>query len=278
MHLSTAAIKQLKKQYPYAAPFLSRFVPMEEFCHKLIEEMPPPALPIIEEGAIGIPACRAEKENLNIYIDEHILASAKKICREAAKHIKEQAEGLKELATFLDKDAKACKHLASLALFQKKARLSPWAKKHAMQKDAAAIAATYIARCAALRIAKHAEKPQDWGKNYCSCCGSLPNAGYLQTKEGHRFLHCSLCSNTWRFSRTVCPACEDDKPSNRLIFNLEGGSIQQRAEGCSECKHYLLMPDIRDMAEDVPLAILLYCLVPMDILMQDQGYKPLESI
>ncbi len=278
MHISSATVKQLKTQYPYAEPFLSCFIPLEECCHKLAEELPPPIFPEDDEIIFGDPFCRADKEHLDIYLDDALLGTCKEICLVAAKQVKEYSKELKELAKFLEKDPAACKHLASLTLLQKKHRISAWAKKHGMQKYAASFASNYLARCAALRVAKHAKKPEEWSINYCPTCGSLPNAGYLQTTEGHRFLHCSMCSSTWRFPRTVCPACGDNKPEGRLVFDLEGGNVQQRAEGCEVCKHYMLVPDIRDLAEDIPIAILLYCLMPMDALMQDKGYKPLENI
>ncbi len=276
--MSFAVVKQLKKQYPYAAPFLTCFVPLEELSTKFAQDLPPPTIPLADETIFGKSACEASKENIDVYLDASLLATSKDFCATAAKCVKEHTKAIRELAAFLKKDEKACKHLVSLVLLQKKHRIGPWAKKHGMQKDAAALVATYMARCAAARIAKHAKISETWTQSYCPVCGRLPNAGYIQTKEGHRFLHCQLCSSTWRFPRTACPACGDDKPEGRLIFNLEGGTTQQRAEGCKECKYYLLVPDIRDMAENIPLSILLFCLMPMDMLMQDQGYKPLESL
>ncbi len=273
-----SAITQLKKQYPYAAPFITCFVPLEELCQKLAEQLPPPTLPIEHDLPYGKPVCEASKENIDFYLDADILATSKEFCLLAAKHVKEHTKALKDLAKFLPNDEKACKHLVSLVLLQKKHRISPWAKKYGMQKDAAALVATYMARCAAARVAKHSLVSEAWDKNYCPVCGRLPNAGFIQTKEGHRFLHCQLCSSTWRFPRTICPACGDDKPAGRLVYSLEGGTTQQRAEGCKECKYYLLMPDVRDLAEDIPISILLFCLMPMDMLMQEQGYKPLESL
>ncbi len=283
-------LRSLKEQYPYATQFFDTFLPLEELCHELAKELAPPILPTPlaqEENILGKALYPTDKEHLPLYLDDVIIAVASKICTVAAKVFSGHSEELEKLSALLQKDSKACKHLASLVLQDKQHRISAWAKKYDVQKDSAALVATYLARAAAVRVALHSghmqaqekfesgETSEHWGENFCPICGHRPNASYLWHKEGHRYLHCSLCHSTWRFSRTTCPACGDAKPENRMIFNLEG-SVVQRAEGCTSCKHYLLVSDIREMADKIPMYALLYCLLPMDILMQEEGFTAPE--
>ncbi len=290
--MTEAVIRSLKEQYPYATQFFDTFLPLEELCHELAQELIPPDLPTPlaqEEKILGKSLYPTDKEHLSLYVDHALLTVAGKICSTAARCFSGHSKDLEALSDFLNKDSKACKHLASLILQNKPHRISAWAKKYDMQKDSAALVATYLARAAAVRVALHSghaqvqekfesgESSEHWAENFCPVCGHRPNVGYLWHKEGHRYLHCSLCHSTWRFSRTTCPACGDAKPENRMLFNLEGSAVQ-RAEGCLVCKHYLLVSDIREMADKIPMYALLYCLLPMDILMQEEGYTAPEDV
>ncbi len=278
MQLSPSTLAKLKEHYPYAVSFLDCFTPLEEHCHKMVKELPPPVLPEKEEINPNKALYPADEEDfLHMYLDAALLGTAQQLCLIAAAHVQKLHNDLQTLADFLPQNINDCKQLASLILIKKPHRIAAWAKKHAVQKDAAALIATYLAHCAALRIAHHAKPSETWDKNFCPVCAHIPNAGYLKEKEGNRYLHCSLCNKTWRYSRTVCPVCENAQPEKRLVYNLEGGTEQLRAEGCKVCQHYMLVPDLRDMGETVPLSLLLYCLMPMDMLMQEQGYQPITS-
>ncbi len=284
--MTEAVLKTLKERYPYAEQFFDTFLPLEELCHVLAKEFPAPHLPTPlaqEEAIAGKALYPTDKEHMVYYLDDALLNAVSPICQKAMECFSGHGKYFAELEAFLKDNPKACRHLISLVLAQKTHRIGPWAKKHDMQKDSAALVGTFLARTAAVRVALHSgfaqkleafesgEADSPWDKNYCPVCGHSPNAGYLWHKEGHRYLHCSLCQSTWRYSRTTCPTCEDAKPEHRVIMNLEGSAVQ-RAEGCTECKHYMLVSDVREMSDKIPMYALLYCLMPMDVLMQDEGY------
>ncbi len=288
--MTEAVLNTLKERYPYAVQFFETFLPLEELCHTMAKELPAPTLPMpiaTAEHIVGKALYPADKDHIDLYTDAAVLSTATRICQEAAKVLPDLAQDLEKLAVFLPENPKAAQHLASLVLLGKQHRIAPWAKKHGMGKDSSGLVGTYLARTAAVRVALHSSHveaqeafesgaiSEHWNKNTCPVCGHAPNAGYLYHKEGHRYLHCSLCHSTWRFSRTTCPACEDAKPENRTLFTLESGA-EQRAEGCKVCQRYMLVPDIRQMADTIPMYALLYCLMPLDILMQDEGYEPLD--
>ena len=77
-----------------------------------------------------------------------------------------------------------------------------------------------------------------WLKGYCPICGSWPEMGFLEGREGRRWLRCSFCSHEWTFSRTECPFCESHDPDKLEIFYSEGRPFE-RAELCYECRKYL---------------------------------------
>ena len=280
---STAALHTLAQQYPHSADILHAFAPLHHACQRLAADLPPPALPLLGEEEMvqftqGKPRCLADKENSSIYLDEHVLRAAPELCTLAAQHFPELAAGLEELGTYLAENTRACAHLGLLLLTEKAHRVGPWAKKHQMNKEAAQLLGSQLVQCAAMRVARHAALPAEgaqWDKSHCPVCGRTPQAGFLRHKEGQRFLQCGLCGQSWRFSRTVCPACQDSDPEKRKIFTLQGHPEQMRAEGCEACKHYVLVPDMREMAEEISPSLLLYCLIPMDLLMQEQGYTPM---
>lgn len=105
----------------------------------------------------------------------------------------------------------------------------------------------------------------------CPCCASPADMSILYEKEGKRLLHCSLCGNTWRFSRTTCPYCGVDKPENIELVFVEG-CPEERAELCGTCQRYLLSVDVRVL--DIPVELAYYATLGMchlDALAQDKA-------
>lgn len=273
---SPAILQLLTEQYSSCADIIRAFAPLEDARAALAQSLPPPA-PVQADAAQtaqGKPLYMADKEHMSHYVDKALCEKAPSLCAAAREGFPHLQEELKALEKFLCATPKACAHLITLALTGMPHRIGPWAKKHAQHKEAAQLMASQMARCAAQRVALHATAPEKWEHGHCPICGGKPQAGSLRHKEGHRFLHCGLCGHRWRFSRTTCPVCEDANPEKRRVFHLEGATPQNRAEGCDVCKHYLLVPDMRDMLDEIPLSLLLFALIPMDMLMQQEGYSP----
>jgi FdhE protein len=117
--------------------------------------------------------------------------------------------------------------------------------------------------------------PEDfiWAKGYCPVCGSWPEMGFVEAKEGIRNLRCSFCGHQWRFMRTQCPFCETlDQEKLELYFAEDRPT--ERVELCHECKRYLVSMDLRDQIGEVVREVAPLGLVHLDILAQERGFLP----
>lgn len=111
-----------------------------------------------------------------------------------------------------------------------------------------------------------------WLKGYCPICGSWPGMGFLEGREGRRWLRCSFCNHEWTFSRTECPFCESGNPDKLEIFYSEDRPFE-RAELCHECRKYLVSVDLRARVEVVREVAALR-MVYLDVLAQERGFSP----
>lgn len=123
-----------------------------------------------------------------------------------------------------------------------------------------------------------------WQQGYCPVCGSAPSIGYLSKNEnvdlealvgggGKKYLHCSLCSHTWRFPRDVCPSCGTNEPHQREILFV-AGTKYERAELCQQCKGYVLTIDFREVELEPDLMLAPVALMHLDAVAQQKGGKP----
>ena len=112
-----------------------------------------------------------------------------------------------------------------------------------------------------------------WLKGYCPVCGSWPGLSLLRGKEGQRWLKCSFCSHEWQYMRTNCPFCENTDFDTMEYFYSEDRETE-RVEVCHKCERYIVSIDVRDRADDVVLEVAPLGLVYLDILAQQQGFRP----
>lgn len=117
--------------------------------------------------------------------------------------------------------------------------------------------------------------PQDlhWFKGYCPICGSWPEMGFLEGKEGRRWLRCSFCGHEWTFMRTKCPFCESEDQDKLEILFAEDRNFE-RAELCYSCMKYLVSIDLRDRIDDIAREVAPLGLVYLDVLAQEKGFSP----
>jgi len=113
-----------------------------------------------------------------------------------------------------------------------------------------------------------------WEKGYCPVCGAHPTIAVIREKITQKWLHCSRCGHEWRFSRMICPGCEQESASGLEYFYVEDKK-QETAFTCSHCKRYLItlnhVSDLGDHDRDVSAM----SLVHLDIIMQEKGYAPM---
>jgi FdhE protein len=112
-----------------------------------------------------------------------------------------------------------------------------------------------------------------WFKGYCPVCGSWPELGFIEGKEGHRKLRCSFCGHIWGFVRTQCPFCETTD-QDKLELHFAADRAFERVELCHECKKYLVSIDIRERIDEVVLEAAPLGLVHLDIIAQEKGFSP----
>lgn len=115
-----------------------------------------------------------------------------------------------------------------------------------------------------------------WFRGYCPVCGSFPSLAIIGEKVGERILHCSRCGHHWRFSRIVCPCCEQESPEGMTFFRIEG-SEQEAAFTCDTCRRYLVtlhrVSDTFERDGDVCALGLFH----LDIVMQQKGFQPMTD-
>ena len=116
----------------------------------------------------------------------------------------------------------------------------------------------------------------DWEKGYCPICGSFPSIAMIEEEGGKRFLHCSLCGHDWRFTRVLCPYCENDAKQGMDYFYIEK-KTQESAFVCDKCKKYLvtLYRAGNLFVRDMDIAAI--NLIHLDMIMQDKGYEPMTA-
>jgi len=112
-----------------------------------------------------------------------------------------------------------------------------------------------------------------WAKGYCPVCGSWPEIGFVEEKEGYRNLRCSFCSHQWRFMRIQCPFCETTDQEKLELYYADDRPTE-RIELCDECKRYLVSLDLREQVEEVVREVAPLGLVHLDILAQERGFLP----
>jgi len=122
-------------------------------------------------------------------------------------------------------------------------------------------------------IGEHIEG-MGWEKGYCPICGAHPTIAVIREKIPQRWLHCSRCGHEWRFSRMLCPGCEQESPSGLDYFYVEDRR-QETAFTCNSCKRYLItlnqISDMGDHDRDVSAMSLIH----LDLVMQEKGFTPM---
>ena len=119
----------------------------------------------------------------------------------------------------------------------------------------------------------------------CPCCGSLPTASVTRVgaeQDGHRYLHCALCSAQWHMVRVKCTHCQgtggihyqalqalaDDTAAPGTPRTRE--AVQ--AETCDHCGHYLKIVHMDKDLQVEPVADDLATLT-LDLLVSEAGFQ-----
>ena len=119
-------------------------------------------------------------------------------------------------------------------------------------------------------------KDGNWEKGYCPVCGTFPSIVMIKEKIAERWLHCSQCGYEWKFSRVICPYCEDKAYEEMPFFFVEDKG-NECAFACDKCKRYLItltrMSDI--LIRDLDISAI--SLTHLDVIMQGKGFQPMAT-
>jgi FdhE protein len=98
----------------------------------------------------------------------------------------------------------------------------------------------------------------------------------IKEKIAERWLHCSQCGYEWKFSRVICPYCEDEAYKETPFFFVEDKG-NECAFACEKCKRYLItltrMSDL--IIRDLDISAI--SLTHLDIIMQEKGFQPMAT-
>jgi FdhE protein len=106
----------------------------------------------------------------------------------------------------------------------------------------------------------------------CPACGALPVAGVIHghgSRNGLRYLVCSLCACEWHYVRLKCSHCRSTRHLDHL--HLEHSPHGVRAEACPECRHYLkqLYLELEPAGEALSADL---ASLDLDLLLDREGY------
>jgi FdhE protein len=118
--------------------------------------------------------------------------------------------------------------------------------------------------------------PEDGDTAVCPVCDSEPVVGVLREEQlgARRSFICSLCAHEWRFPRTACPSCGEDRNDALAVFTAENFE-HVRVEACDTCKCYIKTVDLTTNGLAVPVVDEL-ATVPLTLWAQEHGYTKLQ--
>ena len=152
-----------------------------------------------------------------------------------------------------------------------------WASEFNIKALAIVFLVRSIARIILEKRSKYIEwKGDNWEKGYCPVCGTFPSIAMIKEKIADRWLHCSQCGYEWKFSRVLCPYCEDQAYEEMPFFFVENKD-KECAYACEKCKRYLItLNRISDLiVRDLDISAI--SLTHLDIIMQNKGFQPMAT-
>jgi FdhE protein len=155
--------------------------------------------------------------------------------------------------------------------------ITRWGSEFSINAAAVALLLITITRIILEKRSQHIEwKGSNWEKGYCPVCGTFPSIAMIKEKIAERWLHCSQCGYEWKFSRVLCPYCEDQAYEEMPFFFVENKD-KECAYACDKCKRYLIT--LNRMSDLIfrDLDISAVSLTHLDVIMQEKGFQPMAT-
>lgn len=215
-----------------------------------------------------------------ILFDRGLLQALLAALRDAAARPPRRSADLSRLATAVDSEPALLTELARKAAFgPDQAYLDSLAGRLEVSAEALlffgrALAAPFVAAAA-----RNIGKDVDHGggvtgaPGHCALCGSPPAMAKLRRDDGKRILFCSLCDNSWEFTRLTCPYC-GSRDREALMFLRPAETDPRWIETCDECKRYIKTVDARRLPEGEPIIPVVEeaATLHLDLLAEREGY------
>jgi FdhE protein len=273
-------VERAIEQNPHTSELIRAFRPVIIRQRQLAAQSPSRSLDcsLIDKAKLkaGVPVSR----QINLFLPDD---SLKEIALSIASSVK---EGMPQLAENMEliSDLIRIGKINSVDFFQappeeENKTADSWAKDLKISPSNASFLISLVSRVVLEQRAKEITAKLgelDWDKGYCPICGSFPSIGLIEEEGGKRFLHCSSCGYDWRFTRVICPYCENEASKGMDYFYVEN-KTQEAAFVCDKCKKYLvtLYRAGRLFARDMDISAI--SLVHLDMIMQGKGYEPMAS-
>lgn len=189
------------------------------------------------------------------------------------------AEELDNIFLFIQKDRLHLFDYFNASPDKKTELMEHWVKELEVPRGPLSFLLNSVIRVTLERGAREIKAAFDelpWEKGYCPICGDFPSIALIEETGGKRFLHCSSCGHDWRFTRVVCPFCENQAQQGMTYFYIEG-RLQESAFICEKCQRYLVTLNRASHILDRDLDVTAMSLVHLDVLMQEKGYASMTS-
>jgi FdhE protein len=186
-------------------------------------------------------------------------------------------DDLEKLETLIKKDDISIYNYFTSYPENDDAIIAGWASEFHIKAVALTLLLRFTTRIVLEKRSRYIEwKWGNWEKGYCPVCGTFPSIAMIKEKIAERWLHCSQCGYEWKFSRVVCPYCEDKAYKETPFFFVENKD-KECAFACDKCKRYLItltrMSDL--IIRDLDISAI--SLTHLDIIMQGKGFQPMTN-
>lgn len=109
-----------------------------------------------------------------------------------------------------------------------------------------------------------------WKLGTCPICAGEPDFAFLDAQTRSRYLVCSRCDTTWRFSRVMCPFC-GTTDGTHLAYFLSADEAY-RLYICRDCHRYIKAIDLQKARGGWSLPIERVKTTAIDLAAQEAGF------
>ncbi len=220
-----------------------------------------------------------QKPVLDSLLFKEVLASIIKAIQAASPDAPEELTNLAELAEFETKNIDSflqqviCLNKEEMEAFIEEKEMD---KRAALDSEVIAFVIFMSLSPFVVRIMQAVETVAGfslWRQGYCPVCGQTAQIAKHRNEDGARLLECWFCHAQWVFPRVECPYC-DNKEQKKLRFFYVPGNKGYQVHVCEVCKSYLKTVDAKSLQKDVILEIESIATGQLDLLAEQEGYKP----